>query len=86
MRVIGLLGLLLALAGCASERNVVFLYSPVNPDDDRFPKPYQFAAEAQRECGRYNLTAVHLWDSAADFNRVRSYWKCVTPTGTVPSP
>jgi hypothetical protein len=76
MRVIGLLGLLLALSGCASERSVTFIYYPNHPRDS-FPTPAQFAAEAQKECGQYGLVAVHDWESITEFDRVRSFWRCV---------
>ncbi len=77
MRVIGLLGLLLALSGCASERSVTFIYYPNHPNDSKFPTPAQFAAEAQKECGQYGLVAVHDWESVTEFQRVRSFWRCV---------
>ena len=77
MRIVGLLGLLLALSGCANERSVAFIYYPNHPGDDRFPKPSQFYAEAQKECGRYGLIAVHDWESVTEFQRVRSFWRCV---------
>jgi len=77
MRIVGVLGLLLALSGCASERSIAFIYYPQGPGNDKFPKPSQFYAEAQKECGRYGLVAVHDWDSVTDFQRVRSYWRCV---------
>ena len=75
MRIVGLLGLLLALSGCAAERSVAFIYYPNHPSDAL--RYSQFAAEAQQECGRYGLVAVHVWDSVTDFQRVRSFWKCV---------
>jgi len=77
MRIVGLLGLLLALSGCASERSIAFIYYPNHPGSD-FPRPYQFAAEAQRECAKYGLVAVHNWDNYTSYQRVRSSWKCVT--------
>jgi hypothetical protein len=76
MRIVGLLGLLLALSGCANERSVTFIYYPNHPGDD-FPRPSQFYAEAQKECGRYGLIAVHDWESVTEFQRVRSFWRCV---------
>ena len=77
MRVIGLLGLLLALSGCANERSVTFIYAPNHPLDSKFPTTAQFAAEAQKECGQYGLIAVHDWESVTEFQRVRSFWRCV---------
>ena len=76
MRIVGLLALLLTVSGCASERSIAFIYYPNHPGDG-FPKTYQFAAEAQKECSRYGLVAVHDWDSATEFQRVRSFWRCV---------
>ena len=76
MRIVGLLGLLLALSGCASERSIAFIYNPREPSQG-FPKYSQFAGEAQKECGKYGLVAVHDWDSVTDFHRVRSFWRCV---------
>jgi hypothetical protein len=77
MRIIYLIGLLLALSGCASERSVTFIYYPNRPPGDKFPTPSQFEAEAQRECARYGLVTVHDWDNWTDFQRVRSHWRCV---------
>ncbi len=79
MRVFGLLGLLLALSGCANDRAIVFIYSPNQPDNGIFPRTWQFASEAQKECGKYGLIAVHDWDNVTEFQRVRSYWRCVEP-------
>jgi hypothetical protein len=76
MRIVGLLGLLLALSGCASERAVTFIYYPDHPGS-KFPATYQFAEEAQKECGKYGLVAVHDWDNVTEFQRVRSNWRCV---------
>jgi hypothetical protein len=77
MRIVGLLGLLLALSGCASERSIAFIYYPNHLGADKFPLTAQFAAEAQKECGKYGLVAVHDWESVTDFQRVRSFWRCV---------
>ena len=76
MRILGLIGILLALSGCANERSIAFIYYPNHPGSD-FPHPYQFAAEAQQECSKYGLVAVHDWESYTDFQRVRSFWRCV---------
>ena len=74
MRIVGLMGLLLALSGCASERSVTFIYYPNHPSDAfRYST---FAAQAQTECGRYGLVAVHVWDNYTDFQRVRLFWRC----------
>ncbi len=77
MRVFGLIGILLALSGCASERSIAFIYYPTRPAGDVFPNPAEFAAEAQKECAKYGLVAVHDWESVTTFQRVRSYWSCV---------
>ena len=75
MRIVGLLGLLLALSGCASEHAITFIYHPNSPSDAL--RPTMFAAEAQNECSKYGLFAVRDWDSVTDFQRVRSHWRCV---------
>lgn len=77
MRFFCLIGVLLALAGCASERSIVFIYYPNAPRGENFPRPYQFPAAAQAECSKYGLVAVHDWDNWTDFQRVRSSWRCV---------
>jgi adenosylmethionine-8-amino-7-oxononanoate aminotransferase len=77
MRVFGLIGILLALSGCANERSIAFFYYPNRPAGGVFPSPSEFAAEAQKECSKYGLVAVHDWESVTDFQRVRSYWSCV---------
>ncbi len=51
--------------------------SPNHPRDSKFPTTAQFAAEAQKECGQYGLIAVHDWESVTEFQRVRSFWRCV---------
>ncbi len=81
MRIVTLIGLLLALAGCASERTITFVYVPNSPaKDSTFPKPSEFEAEAQKECARFALVAVHDWDNWTSFERLRSHWRCVQPT------
>jgi hypothetical protein len=77
MRHISLIGLLLTLSGCALERNVTFVYYPNPPHSATFPPQSQFAADAQAECARYGLVAVHEWDNWTTFQRIRSSWKCV---------
>jgi len=84
MRIVSLLFALLALSGCALERSVTFTYTPTRPGVGSFPMPSQFEAEAQKECGRYGLVAVHSWESWTTFERVRSEWKCVQPANPVP--
>jgi hypothetical protein len=78
MRIFCLIGILLALSGCANERSIAFIYYPNHPSGS-FPSPSEFAVEAQRECGKYGLVAVHDWESYTDWQRVRSFWRCVPP-------
>lgn len=80
MRIVSLVCLLLGLAGCAQERAINFVYYPNRAPGDTFPTPSQFAAEAQKECAKYGLVAVHNWDNWTSFQRVRSDWRCVQPT------
>jgi hypothetical protein len=78
MRYFCLIGLLLlTLSGCALQRSVTFVYYPKSPPSETFPPATQFAADAEAECGRYGLTAVHDWDNVTTFQRFRSTWKCV---------
>jgi len=79
MRNFVLIGLMLALSGCASDRTVTFIYYPNRPHGDAFPQPAQFTAEAQRECQKYGMVAVHDWDSVTDFQRVRTTFRCYPP-------
>jgi hypothetical protein len=76
MRTVFLIGTLLTLTGCAS-RDVTFLYYPNAPRSDRFPQPSQFYAEAEKECARYGMKAVHYWDTYADFDRLKTIYSCV---------
>jgi hypothetical protein len=77
MRIVFLIGTLLALSGCAS-RSITFLYYPNAPLNDKFPRAQDFYAEAEKECGRYGMTAVHYWDTYADFDRVKVIYNCVS--------
>ncbi len=77
MRIVCLIGLLLGVSGCASERSIAFIYYPNGPHSQTFPSRSEFALEAQRECDKYGLVAVHDWDSVTEFQRVRSFWRCV---------
>ncbi len=79
MRIFCLIGMLLALSGCANERSIAFIYYPTVPRNHIFPPLSEFALEAQRECAKYGLVAVHDWESYTDFQRVRSFWRCVPP-------
>lgn len=78
MRFFCLIGMLLALSGCANERSIAFYWYPTHPPNG-FPRPTDFPLEAQKECGKYGLVAVHDWESVTDFQRVRSFWRCVPP-------
>lgn len=77
MRIVFLIGMLTALTGCGSYRDVTFIYYPNAPPSDRFPPYYQFNAEASKECAKYGMKAVHVWDSIWDFERVRVNYNCV---------
>ena len=44
MRIVFLIGMLTALSGCGSYRDVTFLYYPNAPPSDRFPPAYRFYA------------------------------------------
>ena len=79
MRFLTVIGLLLALTGCASERTLSFIYYPTRAPGDQFPKPYEFEAEAQKECGKYGMVAVHEWDNWTEFQRVRTTYRCYQP-------
>lgn len=79
MRYIILIGLALTLSSCAFERSVTFIYYPAAPHRDTFPGQYDFAREAQKECSKYGLVAVHVWDNWTDWQRVRSTYNCVAP-------
>jgi hypothetical protein len=79
MRIVSVIGLLLALSGCAAERTMTFVYVPNRPAGDVFPRPSEFAAEAQKECAKYGLVAQHDWENWTSFDRVRSHWRCVQP-------
>ena len=78
MRYLCLTGLLLTLSGCALERDVTFVYYPNAPHSATFPPPSQFERDAQEECARYGLVAVHNWDNYTTYQRVRSNWKCIS--------
>ena len=77
MRIVFLIGMLAALTGCSSYRDVTFIYYPNAPPSPPFPAPSQFYAEASRECAKYGMKAVHVWDSVWDFQRVRVNYTCV---------
>jgi hypothetical protein len=78
MRIVFLVGILAALAGCSSYRDVAFLYYPNAPRSDTFPPASAFYAEASRECAKYGMRAVHNWDNYTfDYERVRVNFLCV---------
>jgi hypothetical protein len=77
MRIVILTGVLLALSGCASYRDVTFIYYPNAPHRETFPRRSEFAAEAQKECAKYGMNAVYSWSTYADFQRVRVIYNCV---------
>ncbi|MBV9288075.1 MAG: hypothetical protein JO288_09660 [Hyphomicrobiales bacterium] len=79
MRLICLIGVLLMLSGCAFERKVTFVYYPTAPPSQTFPPVTQFARDAQAECAKYGLVAVHEWDNITTFKRWRSTWRCDPP-------
>ena len=75
--IVFLIGMLTALTGCGSYRDVTFLYYPDAPPSDRFPPAYRFYAEASRECAKYGMRAVHNWDNYTfDFERIRVNYTC----------
>jgi hypothetical protein len=77
MRYVCLIGLALTLSGCALERTVTFVYYPSSPHSNTFPPISEFEANAQAECARYGLVAVHQWDNWTTYQRIRSHWICV---------
>jgi hypothetical protein len=76
MRIVFLIGMLLALSGCAS-RDITFIYYPNAPHNGTFPRSQDFYAEAEKECGRYGMAAVYYWNTYADFDRVKVIYNCV---------
>jgi hypothetical protein len=78
MRIVFLIGMLTALTGCSSYRDVSFLYYPNASPSPPFPPASAFYAEASRECAKYGMRAVHNWDNYTfDFGRVRVNYLCV---------
>lgn len=77
MRIVFLTGILVALAGCASHRDITFIYYPNAPHRDTFPRRSEFAAEAQKECAKYGMSASPYWSTYADFDRVKVIYDCV---------
>jgi hypothetical protein len=78
MRFVFLIGMLAALSGCASYRDVSFIYYPNAPHRDTFPRPSEFYATAQQECAKYGMRASYNWSNYfPDFERVRVNYLCV---------
>jgi hypothetical protein len=79
MRFVFLIGMLAAtLSGCASYRDVSFIYYPNAPHRDTFPRPSEFSATAQQECAKYGMRASYNWSNYfPDFERVRVNYLCV---------
>ena len=81
MRIVFLIGTLLALTGCAS-RDVTFLYYPNAPHSGTFPRPSQDSTPRRKgNAARYGLKAVHYWDTYADFDRLKVIYNCVPVIG-----
>jgi hypothetical protein len=78
MRYFCLIGLALTLSGCALERSVTFIYYPNEPLRPGDIYPARFDQDAQAECGKYGLVAVHNWDNYTTYQRVRVNYRCVT--------
>ena len=78
MRFVFLIGTLAALSGCASYRDVSFIYYPNAPHRETFPRPSEFYAVAQQECAKYGMRASYNWSNYfPDFERVRVNYLCV---------
>ena len=78
MRFVFLIGMLAALSGCSSYRDVTFHFYPNAPHRGTFPRPSEFYAQAQKECAKYGMYAVHYWDTYDfDFQRVKVIYNCV---------
>ena len=78
MRIVFLVGMLAALSGCSSYRDVSFIYYPNAPHRETFPRPSEFYAEAQKECSKYGMRASYNWSNYyPDFERVRVNYLCV---------
>ena len=77
MRIVFLIGILLAASGCAIHRDVTFIFYPNAPHKETFPRQSEFYAEAEKECAKYGMHATHYWDTYASFDRVRVTYNCV---------
>ena len=60
MRFVVLIGMLAALSGCTSYREVTFLYYPNAPHRDTFPSRSEFYAVADKECAKIRNEGVLL--------------------------
>ena len=77
-RFVFLIGALAALSGCASYRDVSFIYYPNAPHRETFPRPSEFYATAAKECAKYGMRASYNWSNYyPDFERVRVNYLCV---------
>jgi hypothetical protein len=77
-RFVFLIGALSALSGCASYRDVSFIYYPNAPHHETFPSRSEFYAVAQQECAKYGMRASYNWSNYfPDFERVRVNYLCV---------
>jgi hypothetical protein len=77
MRFVFLIGMLGALSGCASYRDVSFIYYPNGPHHETFPSRSEFYAEAAKECAKYGMSASYNWSNYTDFQRVRVNYLCI---------
>ena len=77
MRFVFLFGMLAVLGGCAMHRDVTFIYYPNAPHRETFPRPYDFYAQADKECLKYGMRASPYWSTYTSFDRVRTTYNCV---------
>ena len=72
-----LIGMLAALSGCSSYRDVTFHFYP-NTRTANVPASLRVYDQAQKECAKYGMYAVHYWDTYYfDFERVKVIYNCV---------
>jgi hypothetical protein len=77
MRFVFLIGMLAALSGCSSYRDVSFYYYPNAPRRATFPPPSEFYAQADKECQKYGMRAYYNWSNYTfDFQKVRVNYIC----------
>jgi hypothetical protein len=78
MRFVFLIGMLAALGGCSSYRDVSFIYYPNAPRRATFPPPNEFYAVADKECLKYGMRASYNWSNyTPDFEKIRVNYLCV---------